>query len=65
MATIKIKGMSCNHCKIAVEEALAGVKGVNKVTVDLEAGQAEYTESGPVALDALKAAITDAGFEPE
>lgn len=63
MALIKIKGMSCNHCKMAVEKALSEVPGVSEVAVDLEAGQAEYAESGPVDPEAVKTAITDAGFE--
>jgi copper chaperone len=41
MSTImQIAGMSCNHCKMAVEKALQAVPGVEKVQVDLEKKQA-------------------------
>jgi copper chaperone len=37
---IKIDGMSCNHCKMAVEKALAKINSVQSFTVDLEKGEA-------------------------
>ena len=33
---INITGMSCNHCKMAVEKALKAVPGVKEVEVNLE-----------------------------
>ena len=33
---INIEGMSCNHCVAHVKEALAGISGVNIVSVSLE-----------------------------
>ena len=35
MATIKIKGMSCNHCVMAVTKALNEIAGIKNVKVDL------------------------------
>lgn len=40
MTELKIEGMTCGHCKKAVEEALRGVEGVEEVHVDLERGHA-------------------------
>ncbi len=40
---IKINGMSCNHCKMAVEKALAKINGVQSLTVDLAKGEADIT----------------------
>jgi copper chaperone len=57
---IKIEGMSCNHCKMAVEKALKAVTGVESAEVDLEKKQAVVTGSAQVA--DLHAAIEDAGF---
>jgi copper chaperone len=37
---IKIEGMSCNHCKMAVEKALAKINDVKSYTVDLDNGEA-------------------------
>lgn len=57
---IKIDGMSCNHCKMAVEKALKAVKGVESADVDLDKKQAVVTGSAQAA--DLHAAIEDAGF---
>ncbi len=40
---IKIEGMSCHHCKMAVEKTLAKINGVQAFTVDLEKGEALIT----------------------
>lgn len=61
--TIKIKGMSCNHCATAVTKALAAVAGITNVTVDLGAGTASYDAAGPVDSALVQAAIAKAGYE--
>lgn len=60
MNTIKVKGMSCQHCQAAVKSALEEL-GLTSVSVSLEEGTASY--EGQAAPDALAAAIDDAGFE--
>lgn len=61
---IKVEGMHCAHCQAKVEAALKAVKGVKKATVDLEAKTAAVTvKAGKVTVDALKNAVSDAGFE--
>ncbi|MGH2568496.1 MAG: heavy-metal-associated domain-containing protein [Bacteroidota bacterium] len=37
---VEISGMHCDNCAAKVEKALMGVKGVKKVTVDHEKGEA-------------------------
>lgn len=63
MKSIKIKGMSCGHCVMAVSKALGAVEGVKDIQVDLKTGLATYEETKPVDKKALAAAIEDAGFE--
>ena len=63
MATVKIKGMSCNHCVMAVTRALNEIDGVKDVKVDLAKGEATYDEVKPVDLDIVKAQIAKAGYE--
>lgn len=63
MKTIKIKGMTCRHCVMAVTKALAGIDGIRDVTVDLEAGEASYTQEGPVDAALIREKIAKAGFE--
>ncbi len=58
---IKIEGMSCGHCKAAVEKALKAVAGVETAVVDLEKKQAVV--SGNAAMAAMREAVEDAGYE--
>lgn len=61
MTTVKIKGMSCQHCVNAVNKALSTVQGVTNVTVNLEKGEAYY--DGNIDRLLLEKAITNIGFE--
>jgi len=62
--TLKIKGMSCEHCVKIVTKTLQGLKGVKKATVNLEEGLAEVTYNpDKVSVDDLTAAVIDAGYE--
>ena len=63
MATIKVKGMSCQHCVASVTKALNDIEGISDVKVDLEAGSATYNENSPVTIEAIKDAISSIGFE--
>lgn len=63
MPTITISGMSCGHCTAAVTKALEAIDGVSAVVVDLQKKEASYTESKPVNLETIRAAITKIGFE--
>ena len=40
---LKIKGMHCKSCSIIVQEAVADVKGVKTVAVDLEKAKAKIS----------------------
>lgn len=59
MHTLNVEGMTCGHCKAAVERALASVEGVTDVTVDLAEARATV-EGGD--LPALIAAVQDEGY---
>jgi copper chaperone len=63
MPTIKIKGMSCQHCVAAVTKALSGIEGISDVKVNLEKGSASFTENAPIAPETIKKAIAAIGFE--
>jgi copper chaperone len=63
MKSIKIKGMSCQHCVMAVTRALGAVNGVKDVKVDLKSGVATYTEEKAVDPMVVAAAIKKAGYE--
>ena len=63
MPTLTVKGMSCNHCKQAVPQALEALPGVSDVNVDLEKGEATWKESPPLDIAEVKKAINKLGFE--
>jgi copper chaperone len=63
MRTIKIKGMSCQHCAKAVVKALSEVEGVKDVKVDLSKGEATFEEEEVVATETLRDKIKKAGYE--
>lgn len=58
---IKVEGMMCTHCKARVESVCKAVAGAVDAVVDLQAKQ--VTVTGDASVDALKKAITDAGYE--
>lgn len=58
-----VRGMSCDHCKQTVMQAIRSVDGVSHVHVDLETGKVSVTFVHSVQDDAVKAAIRDAGYE--
>ena len=58
---IKVEGMMCKHCKAHVEKACKGVEGTVDAVVDLEAKN--VTVTGTASVEALKAAITEAGYD--
>jgi copper chaperone len=61
---LKVEGMSCGHCRAAVEAALKTLDGVNEVEVQLETGKVivDYDE-GAAAEHELAEAIRNAGYE--
>ena len=63
MKSIKIKGMSCQHCVMAVTKALGAIDGVKDVQVDLQSGSASYEETRPVDAKIIAEAVKKAGFE--
>ena len=63
MATVKIKGMSCQHCVMAVTKALKEIEGLTEVVVDLDKGQATFSETKPVDITLVKDKIKNAGYE--
>jgi len=61
MTTIKIKGMSCQHCVNSVRKALETISGISNVRIDLSTGEATF--DGKVDLQTVKEAIAKIGFE--
>lgn len=58
-----VEGMSCNHCKMAVEKEVKALPGMLSATVDLadKMLKVEY-EEGKTSPAAIKTAVEEAGF---
>ena len=59
--TMTIKGMMCQHCVAHVKKAIEGLGA--QADVDLDKGQALIKADDSITADALKQAVTDAGYE--
>ena len=61
--TLNVQGMSCGHCKTAVEEELGKLPGVERSNADPQKGTVEvaYDESKTTDQD-LQGAIEEAGY---
>ena len=60
--TYTVNGMSCGHCKAAVEEEVGRVPGVDAVIADLDSKLVVVRGEG-LEDEALRAAIDEAGYE--
>ena len=60
--TVKIEGMMCNHCEMAVKKALEALDGVEKADVSHEKGTAILTLNKAVADGDIKKAIEDKDY---
>ncbi len=60
--TIKIDGMSCQHCVMSVKQAVEALDGVTSAEVTVGEAVVSYDES-KVNKDALEQAVQKAGFK--
>ncbi|MDI6709357.1 MAG: cation transporter [Bacillota bacterium] len=60
---VYVKGMSCRHCKAAVEKAVGAVPGVREVRVDLPSGEVRVTVADAGLAARVAEAIGGAGYE--
>jgi len=62
--TLKVNGMSCEHCVKAVNNALGAIAGVTDIAVSLKDGAVSFKHDPALApLETIKAAIIEEGFE--
>jgi len=57
---LSVSGMTCDHCKAAVETAASTSDGVSEAIVDLDAGTVLVVGGDPAV---VTAAIGEAGYE--
>ncbi|HEY0640395.1 MAG TPA: copper ion binding protein [Pseudonocardiaceae bacterium] len=61
--TFAVTGMTCQHCVASVTEELTELPGVRGVDVDLATGRVTVTSDEPLTDDAVRGAVTEAGYQ--
>ena len=59
--TYSVPGISCGHCKAAIEGEVGTLQGVDTVMVDIDAKTVRV--EGAAADETVRAAITEAGYD--
>ena len=62
-ATYAVRGMSCQHCVDAVTAEVGRISGVEQVQIDLPSGTVTVTSDAPLALETVRAAVDEAGYD--
>lgn len=68
MASLKLKvdGMTCDHCKATVEQALKGVEGTFGAAVFLEDGEAEVDyDAAKASPEHYVSAVSASGYQAQ
>lgn len=61
--TLKVEGMTCGHCKSAVEGALKEVDGVDVVKVDLETGNVKVSHADTANKVEMREVVEEQGYD--
>ena len=62
-STYTVAGMTCVHCVQAVTTEVSALPAVTNVAIDLTSGAVTVTSDVTISLDALRAAIDEAGYD--
>lgn len=61
--TFRVEGMSCGHCKAAVEDGLNNLFGVERSNADFVRGTVEVAyDEGSVTAEDIRGAVEKAGY---
>ena len=65
--TITVEGMTCSHCKMAVEKTALAIDGVDSAIVDLDKKELTISLQGSEenTVEKVKTAVRDAGYSPK
>lgn len=62
--TYSVRGITCGHCKAAIESEVSAVNGVVSVEVDIDA-KTLTVDIGSASEDSVIEAVDEAGYEVE
>lgn len=60
--TVKISGMTCNHCKTNVHNNLSAITGIENIEIDLESGKVKMTGED-IDLKEVKSKVESIGYQ--
>jgi copper ion binding protein len=60
---LKVTGMTCEHCVMRVTKAAESIEGVSDVKVDLASGSLDATVDSADAVERIREAVADAGYQ--
>jgi len=60
--TVKVSGMTCNHCKANVQNNLSSIQGVENIEIDLESGKVKMT-GDEIDLKEVKSKVESIGYQ--
>jgi len=63
--TLRISGMTCEHCARTVEDALSGVPGITSASVSYDDGLASVSAQNEIITDTLVRAVKASGYNAE
>ncbi|RSS83918.1 heavy-metal-associated domain-containing protein [Streptomyces sp. WAC06614] len=58
----RVTGMTCGHCEGAVTAELSALPGVTSVKAVAATGEVTVVSDAPLAEDAVRAAVDEAGY---
>jgi len=58
-----VAGMTCGHCASSVTEEVSALDGVTTVSVDVPAGKVTVASDKELAVDDVRAAVEEAGYQ--
>ena len=62
--TISVPGISCDHCKMSIEQAVGELPGVDTVEVDISARTVDLNfDEAAVGLEQIIDAIEEVGYD--
>jgi copper chaperone len=62
--TLKVQGMTCNHCVMRVAKALKAVPGVQDAKIDLQKAEATVSyDDAKVSPEKLAVTVVEAGYK--
>lgn len=59
---VKIEGMSCQHCVMAVKKAMGGLKGIEDSEVEIGSARVKFDDT-LVRIEDIEQAIEKVGFK--